>query len=109
MSQIREEEKIKIKATWYNIKETVVTTGHREQTVIVPNTAIDPTFGFSSHHAARRAIFKYQGQHKQRYYHHSLFKAVTFPLGRFLWQGSLARGGYSNLKTAEIYSCNHAP
>lgn len=95
LSQIREEEKRYIRATLYSIKEIVVTTGHGEQTVIVPNKAIDPTFDFSSHHTARRAIFKYQGQYKQSYYHHSLFKAVTFTLGQFLWQGSLARSCYS--------------
>lgn len=80
MSQIREEENKK-RATLYNIKEIVVTTSQGEQTVIVPNKAIDPTFDFSSHHTTRGAIFKYQGQYKQSYSHHSLFKAVTFTLG----------------------------
>lgn len=44
LSQIHEEEN-KIRDTLYNIKETVVTTGQGEQTVIVLNKVIDPTFG----------------------------------------------------------------
>lgn len=82
LSQIREEKKEKKNtATLYSMKEIVVTAGQGEQAVIVPNEAVDPTWDSSSHHTARKAIFKYQGQSKQSYSHHCLFKAVTFTLG----------------------------